>query len=129
MNATIGPNPTLIRLDVPRGRQQRVGEPRVDYLRYAARIARRAMNRLLSEPEYQYSHRSFAVRDALLLTEAACPDLGTFGVEGIERGHNQRSPAIEYLNAGDTYEITLLYVRGQFRVGCWGDIVERGHYD
>jgi hypothetical protein len=127
MSATIGPNPTLIRLDVPRGRKQHVGETREEYLRYAARVARRAMNRLLELDEYYYAHWSFAVRDALLLTEAACPDLGTFGVEGI-RGHNDQSPDIEYLNAGDTSETTLLYVRGKFRVGCWGDIVERGNY-
>jgi hypothetical protein len=126
---TIGPNPTLIRLDVPRGRKQKPDETRTDYLRYAARVARRALNRLLEEPEYRYSHRSFAVRDAMLLAEAACPDLGTFGVEYIPEGHNKRSPAIDYLNAGDTYETTLLYVRGRFSVGCWGDIVERGNYD
>ena len=129
MTSTIGPNPTLIRLDVPRGRQQRSDESRRDYLRHAARVARRALNRLLAEPEYSHSHESFAIRDAMLLAEAACPDLGTFGVEYIPEGHNMRSPAIEYLNAGDTYTDTLLYVNGRFRVGCWGDIVERGNYD
>ena len=126
---TIGPNPTLIRLDVPRGRQQRVGEDRRDYLRYAASVARRALRRLLAMDDYRYCHRSFAVRDALLLAEAACPDLGTFGVEGIQQGHNRRSPAIDYLNAGDTYTTTLMYVRGRFVVGDWGSIVERGAYD
>ena len=126
---TIGPNPTLIRLDVPRGRKQKAGEPRTDYLRYAASIARRALNRLLDEPEYKYSHISFAVRDAMLLAEAACPDLGTFGVEYIPEGHGRHSPAIDYLNAGDAYTTTLLYVRGRFQIGCWGDLVERGNYD
>lgn len=53
----------------------------------------------------------------------------TCGVEYIPEGHNSKSPAIEYLNSGDTYATTLLYVRGNYRVGCWGDIVERGHYD
>lgn len=129
MAITIGPNPTLVRLDVPRGRNQRPEETDRDYLRYAARIARRALNRLLDDPDYRYSHKSFAVRDAMLLAEAACPDLGTFGVEYIPQGHNRRSPEIEYLNAGDTYAATLLYVNGRFRVGCWGDIVERGNYD
>ena len=55
--------------------------------------------------------------------------LRTFGVEGIGRGHNQKSPAIDYLNTGDTYASTLLWVRGAYRVGSWGDIVERGNYE
>ena len=126
---TIGPNPTLIRLEVPKGRNQRAGETRVEYVRYAARMARRLFNRLRDMPEYAYCHKSVAVRDAMLLAEAACPDLGTYGVESIDCGHNRNSPSIEYLNSGDTYETTVLYVRGQFRVGAWGDIVERGNYD
>jgi hypothetical protein len=55
--------------------------------------------------------------------------LGTYGVEYIPKGHNSKSPAIEYCNAGDTYNSTLLFVSGRYRVGCWGDIVERGQYD
>jgi len=51
------------------------------------------------------------------------------GVERIDEGSNQRSPAIDYVNMGDTYDTTVLVVRGRFRVGCWGDIVERGNYD
>jgi len=51
------------------------------------------------------------------------------GVERIEPGNNMRSPAIDYVNMGDTYDTTLLLIRGRFRVGCWGDIVERGNYD
>ncbi len=54
--------------------------------------------------------------------------LETFGVEYIEAGHNKRSPAFTYCNAGDTYATTILRVRGSYRVGCWGDIVERGNY-
>ncbi len=53
----------------------------------------------------------------------------TFGVEYIPEGRSAKSPAIEYLNAGDTYVATLLYVAGNYRVGCWGDIVERGDYE
>jgi hypothetical protein len=55
--------------------------------------------------------------------------LGTHGVERIDRGHNAKSPTIVYCNAGDTYDTTVLKVNGRFRVGCWGDIVERGQYD
>ena len=55
--------------------------------------------------------------------------LHTFGVEFIPKGHTSKSPAIAYCNSGDTYDWTVLKVNGQFRVGCWGDIVERGNYD
>jgi hypothetical protein len=55
--------------------------------------------------------------------------LGTFGVEYVAAGHNSKSPAFSYCNTGDTYDVTVLKVRGHFRVGCWGDIVERGNYD
>lgn len=126
---TLGPNPTLVQLEVPRGRNQRVGESRAEYLSYVARVARRALNKLRDSDDYRYCHDSFAVRDAMLLAEAACPDVGTFGVEYVPEGNNSRSPAIDYLNSGDTYELTLLYVNGRFRVGCWGDIVERGNYN
>jgi hypothetical protein len=46
--------------------------------------------------------------------------LNTCGVEVIPAGHNQKSPAIVYCNAGDAYSWTVLKVNGQFRVGCWG---------
>lgn len=54
--------------------------------------------------------------------------LGGCGVERIEPGNNARSPGILYVNMGDTYDTTVMVVRGWFRVGCWGDIVERGDY-
>lgn len=128
---TIGPNPTLIRLDVPRFRKPGPNESRRDTLRRVASLARRQLNKLLQMAEYRYSHRSFAVRDALLVAEAAAGarELGTFGVEYIQAGQGERSPAIDYLNAGDTYSDTVLYYNGRFQVGCWGDIVERGNYE
>ena len=56
--------------------------------------------------------------------------LGTHGVEYIGLGHNSHSPAITYCNTGDTYAWTLLYIHGTgYRVGSWGDLVERGNYD
>lgn len=52
------------------------------------------------------------------------------GTEHIERGHNEKSPPIDYVNCGDPYVSTLMYVEGRgYQVGCWGDIVERGNYD
>ena len=50
------------------------------------------------------------------------------GVEFIPAGGNKRSPSIEYINVGETYRDTVLWTRGRYIVGCWGDIVERGSY-
>lgn len=125
---TIGPNPTAHRVTVPRVQLMRVGESRLDYVKRAARACRRKLRELEASEDYRWSHQSFAVRDSMLAIEAAYTDLGTFGVEHISEGSNQRSPAVDYLNTGDSYELTVLYVSGQFRVGSWGDIVERGNY-
>ena len=111
-----------------RKNERKENETEYEYLKRAAKHARRLVNRWKNESEYKYCHRSFLIRDVLLAIESAY-DLGTFGVEYIAKGHNQKSPSITYLNSGDTYTSTILYVRGQFRVGCWGDIVERGNYD
>lgn len=51
-----------------------------------------------------------------------------FGYYWIAPGHNEKSPEIHFVNKGDTYETTILFVNGNFRIGCWGDIVERGNY-
>lgn len=55
---------------------------------------------------------------------------GTRGVEFIPRGTNSKSPGFSYLNTGETYAITLLYFPASrtWRVGSWGDVVERGNY-
>lgn len=56
--------------------------------------------------------------------------LGGYGTEYIPAGHNSKSPAIAYVNMGDTYDTTIMLVDGYtWRVGSWGDIVERGRYD
>ena len=54
--------------------------------------------------------------------------MGGYGVEYIPAGSGSCSPAIEYVNMGDTYDTTVMWVNGRFRIGCWGDIVERGNY-
>jgi hypothetical protein len=64
---------------------------------------------------------------------------GAYGAESIPPGDGPRSPSIEYVNRGDTYDHTILYLdgvshggratgRGRWAVGAWGDIVERGRY-
>jgi len=117
----------IIKLDV-KPRQQKTGETREQYLKRALRFCRTARDKLFATGEYRYCHVSFMIRDTLLAVESAFPDLGTFGVEGFEAGRNSRSPEISYLNTGDPYDSTLLYVNGRYRIGCWGDYVERGNY-
>jgi len=53
----------------------------------------------------------------------------THGVEYISPGSNDKSPAIWYCNTGDTYGATVMRVKGRFRLGAWGDIVEKGNYE
>ncbi len=47
--------------------------------------------------------------------------LGEFA--GVESCYPKR-PELYYLNAGDTYNTTLIfnYATGSVRIGCWGDI-------
>ncbi len=51
------------------------------------------------------------------------------GVEKIEKGNNAKSPAIMYVNMGDTYDDTVMWVNKRFVYGNWGSIVERGNYE
>ena len=44
---------------------------------------------------------------------------------GVEAFQVRNGDWCEYLNAGDTYALTLLRYRGRYRVACWGDIAER----
>lgn len=112
-----------------RKRHQKPCESREAYLARARRACRLAKQKLEDSDEYWSCHESFLIRDTLLVVEQWFPDLGTFGVEYIPAGSNKRSPAITYLNTGDCYDLTLMYVNGRFRLGCWGDIVERGNYN
>lgn len=39
------------------------------------------------------------------------------------------SKCFDYLNAGDTYNVTIIrFNDGRYRVGDWGTVVERGNY-
>ena len=77
----------------------------------------------------QAQHESYfsnaAMRNALIGIDRI---LRGCGVEWIEPGNNANSPGIDYVNMGDTYATTVMVIRGRFRVGCWGDVVERGNY-
>lgn len=90
------------------------------------RVGARRVRKILEQHTYSYARSSgYALRE--------CDHLivrGGNGVEHINSGHNTKSPAIDYVNCGDPYTTTLMYVWGRgYVVGCWGDIVERGKYD
>lgn len=126
---TLTKNPLVVERRGIKVRQQKAGESDRAYAQAAARYAGRIFRELSESDDYRFSHESFTVRDALLIAEARFCDLGTFGVEHIAQGRGWNSPAIDYLNSGDSYGLTVLYVRGQFRVGDWGYYVERGQYE
>ncbi len=60
-------------------------------------------NRIRYAMKHETPERAMETIDGLLQTH---------GVEYIPQGRNQRSPAIEYCNAGDPYATTILYVNG-----------------
>ena len=100
------------------------GQSREDYVGQAVDYARDCYNELCSQPEYEYSHPSHAVARALEITEERFPDLGTFGVEGDCADNGEGCVDIQYLNAGDSYDLTVVYWRDEFLATSWGDCVE-----
>lgn len=79
---------------------------------------------------YNYINSSTADLRAELLDTI----LKTFGVEYLFKGSDglrsdpesqYDSPLVTYLNAGDTYAITLLKYRGRWQVRDWGSIAEK----
>lgn len=66
----------------------------------------------------------------VLKLEALNEVLEAFGAEYVPAGRGSRSPAFEYVNFGDTYDVTIVYFpdRHTWRVSSWGDIVEAGKY-
>ena len=80
----------------------------------------------VSERAAAYQRRCYSPPDRLSLQLVALDELaGTHGVEAIRKGDET---VAEYLNAGDTYNTTLLYSyvhRDAWQITCWGDFVER----
>lgn len=73
--------------------------------------------------------RKYMERDISLVAMGRINDLiDGYGVEYIPEGKGEKSPAIEYVNMGDTYDITVMLINGKYRIGSWGDIVEKGNY-
>lgn len=69
-----------------------------------------------------YHTPTYHERFACAINEA----LGGYGVEAIFRD-GASWPDVEYINLGDTYTPTLVYLAStrKWRVACWGDIVEQ----
>jgi len=110
-----------------KSRQQRTDETRAEYLTALRRYAARKYRQLRAE-NTDSRHASFLVRDALLVAEKYFVDSGTFGVESVTEVNGEGTNVVElcYLNAGDTYELTVCYDwnRQSFIVASYGDVVE-----
>ncbi len=62
----------------------------------------------------------------LRMEALAALDSGFYGVESFHLTKGRMAGQwITYLNAGDAYTETLLYINGHYRVGCWGDYAEK----
>ena len=111
-------------------REKKTSETHLQYLHAAKKYARRAFleirntDHYIYGERYNYGHESHAAAAALELTEARFIDLGTFGLEGDCELNGEGHINILYLNAGDTYESTILFYRGRFIVSSCDDIVE-----
>lgn len=91
------------------------------YLIRARNYCRRVFNKMR---ETEHCHPSHIVARAMLKTEQKFTDLNSFGVDGDCAENGEGHITIQYLNMGDTYDLTVVYYRGRFLVTSWGDIVE-----
>jgi len=73
----------------------------------------------------QGHHPSHAIADWLKdidkVLNTHCNRGSFFGVEGITDPEE-----VQYINAGDTYTTTILFYKSKLRLGCIGDILEKG---
>lgn len=95
-----------------------------------AELIRLCTTPVVREPGYHISH---AISKRL---EEINKVLGNYGVESVFEWRTGGSVDatnhdpddvidVQYSNAGDTYNTTILYWRGKFRIGDWGSIVEQ----
>lgn len=66
--------------------------------------------------------QSYERQPTYYLRLIALNDLGDF--HGVEYCETQEGDVVEYLNAGDTYNATLIFWRGRWRVTTLGDFIE-----
>jgi len=48
---------------------------------------------------------------------------------GVESAQDNNGHYLEWVNLGDTYDLTVCYYQNRFIVSSWGDIVERGNFN
>jgi len=101
------------------------GQTREEYLKRVAKYCRTKYAVMRTTQRYHCSHTA---NDVLKLADALFIDLGTFGVEGFsdECGRD----GIQYLNTGDTYELTIAFRSRSERfylttLECIASVVER----
>lgn len=95
--------------------------PTIEQLKACAKSARLRFKELRS---FATHHVSFSAEEALEYA-AELWGIDHFGVEGFCDDCGRHG--ITYLNMGDTYSTTILFYSesSTFRIGTWGDIVER----
>lgn len=112
-------------------RPQKPNEPDQWYLEAARKYAAYMYRKLRSGEhptwgeEFCRCHYSHAVAEALRLTEKRFVDLGTSGVEGDCALNGEGHPDIEFLNAGDIYDATIVHYGEKFRVCSLADVADK----
>ena len=107
--------------------KQKTGETRSAYLNRVRNWMSKAYNagRVVDNACYGYCHPSHTAARVMLDAQHKFEDLCSFGIEGWcdECGKH----GINYLNMGDTYELTIMFdsKTERFTVGTWGDTYER----
>lgn len=78
----------------------------------AVNYAEALMRQMFNSPGFRWKKR-----------QAICDALGYHDVEylGIMRRGGEH---VYYLNAGDPYSATILFIGGALKIGSWGDLVE-----
>ena len=103
--------------------RSRVTESREQYLERALKYCN---ERLAWHSRVRpHCHKSHNVSKAMKDTEHIFVDLGTFGVEGDSALNCEGCIDIQWLNTGETYELTIVYFQGQLQIASWGDIAEQ----
>lgn len=65
-----------------------------------------------------HPHKTYVLRlDALNAIDA--------GLHGVESVRLRNGQWLEYLNTGEMYAETMIYMGGRYRVACLGDLLER----
>ncbi len=66
--------------------------------------------------------RNVSVRDILSYADKIMRGCGT---ESCFLRKDGRKLRCEYVNTGDSFNVTVLYWNSKIRIGCWGDLAER----